>query len=77
MCSYNILVIALALTGKAEATYDVLPMEVKATFKSATDALRDRLQPVKREALKSAELIKRRQMHSQWTRMPRSSRDSF
>ena len=38
---------------------DVLPLEVKATFKSATDALRDRLQPVKREALKSAELIKR------------------
>ena len=47
------------LTGKAEAT------EVKATFKSATDALRDRLQPVKREALKSAELIKRRQMQTE------------
>ena len=55
----------LHLTGKAEATYDVLPMEVKATFKSATDALRDCLQPVKREALKSAELIKRRQMQTE------------
>ena len=37
----------LHLTGRAEATYDVLPQEVKTTFKSATDALRDRLQPVK------------------------------
>ena len=55
----------LHLTGKAEATYDVLPLEVKATFKSATDALRDCLHPVKREALKSAELIKRRQMQTE------------
>ncbi len=47
------------LTRKAEATCDVLPPEVIATFKSATDALRDRLQPAKREVLKSAELIKR------------------
>ena len=46
----------LHLTGKAEATY-VLPTEVKATFKSATDTLRDRLQPVKREALKFARTV--------------------
>ena len=47
----------LHLTGKAEATYDVLPTEVKATFKSATDTLRDRLQPVKGEALKFARTV--------------------
>ena len=55
----------LHLTGRAEATYDVLPMEVKTTFKSAMDALRGRLQPVKREALKSAELMKRKQTHNE------------
>lgn len=43
----------------------MLPREVKTTFKSATDALRDHLQPVKREALKSAELIKRKQIQTE------------
>ena len=55
----------LHLTGRAEATYDVLPPEVKTTFKAAVDALRDHLQPVKREALKSAELIKKKQMQNE------------
>ena len=51
--------LSLACLEELRLTYDVLPLEVKTTFRSATDNLRDRLQPVKREALKPAELIKR------------------
>ena len=57
----QVLQFELHLTGRAEATYDVLPLEVKTTFRSVTKALRDRLLPVNREALKSAELIKVKQ----------------
>ena len=51
----------LLLTGKAERMYDVLPEGTKATFKEATEALRKRLSPVRREALVSAQLMRRRQ----------------
>ncbi len=51
----------LHLTGRAEARYDVLPEEAKGSVSAAVDALRERLQPVKRDALRSAELMKRRQ----------------
>ena len=61
----QLLQLELHLTGKAETTYDVLSSEVKANFKSAADALRHWLQPVKRETLKSAELIKRKQTQSE------------
>ena len=55
----------LHLSGRAEATYDVLPQEVKSNFKTAADALREHLQPVKRDALMSAELIRRRQVQGE------------
>ena len=51
----------LLLTGKAERVYDVLPEGAKATFKEATEALGKRLSPVRREALVSAQLMRRRQ----------------
>ena len=51
----------LHLTGHTEAVYDVLPSETKSRFSTAVDALRNRLQPVKWDALRSAELIKKRQ----------------
>ena len=55
----------LHLTRKAEATYDVLSLEANTNFKSAADALRNRLQPVRREVLKSAESIKRKQIQNE------------
>ena len=50
----------LHLTGH-EAVYDVLLSKTKSGFSTAVDALMDHLQPVKQDALCSAELIKRRQ----------------
>ena len=60
----QILQLEFHLTGKAVATHDVLSSEVKNNSKSAANALRDCLQPVNREALKYAELIKRKQTQS-------------
>jgi hypothetical protein len=51
----------LHLTGKAERVYEVLPPEEKQTFASATEALGRRIQPAKREALASAQLLRRKQ----------------
>ena len=51
----------LHLVGRAEVVYEALPSEVKGSFTTAVEALRKRLQPPKRDALRSAELIKRKQ----------------
>ena len=51
----------LHLVGRAEAVYKTLPTEVKGSFTTAVEALRKRLQPPKRDALRSAQLIKRKQ----------------
>ena len=51
----------LHLVGRAEKIYNVLDKEYKKTYTSATKALRTRLCPVRREALKSAELLRRKQ----------------
>ena len=55
----------LHLVGKAEKIYNVLDKESKKTYASATKALRDRLCPVRREALKSAELLRRKQQQNE------------
>ena len=47
--------------GRAEAVYETLPADVKGSFTTAVEALRKRLQPPKRDALRSAQLIKRKQ----------------
>ena len=51
----------LHLAGKAESIYAVLPPEEKETFEKASQALGKRVQPAKREALSSAQLLRRRQ----------------
>ena len=43
------------------SVYELLPAEVKQTFTAAVEALRERLQPARREALTSTRLMKRRQ----------------
>ena len=44
-----------------EAIYEVLPDEVKQSLDSARSALRERLYPVRRDALMSAKLMCRKQ----------------
>ena len=51
----------LHLMGRAEGLYDVLPDHVKHSSDSAMLALRERLHPVRRDALVSAQLMLRRQ----------------
>ena len=51
----------LHLTGRAEELYDVLPEDVKQSSESAISALGDRLHPIRRDALASAQLIRRKQ----------------
>ena len=51
----------LHLAGRAERVYEVLPSMSKVSFKAATEALQKRLNPVKREALVSAQLMRRKQ----------------
>ena len=51
----------LLLSEKAEQLYDLLPAKVKTSFAAATEALQARLNPVRREALVSAQLVRRRQ----------------
>ena len=51
----------LHLVGRAEVVHEALPSEVKGSFTIAVEALRKQLQPPKRDALRSAELIKRKQ----------------
>ena len=51
----------LLLSGRAERIYELLPGSCKSTFQDATTALQRRLEPVGRDALRSAQLIRRRQ----------------
>lgn len=51
----------LHLTGKAESIYAVLPVDDKDTFEKASKALGERVRLAKREALSSAQLLRRRQ----------------
>ena len=51
----------LHLAGRAERVYEVLPSTSKVSFKVATGALQKRLNPVEREALVSAQLMRRKQ----------------
>ena len=53
------------MVGKAEKIYNVLDKESKKTYASATKALRNRLCPIRREALKSAELLRRKQQQNE------------
>ena len=49
----------LLLSGRAERIYELMPGSVKGTFQEATTALQKRLEPVGRDALRSAQLIRR------------------
>ena len=52
----------LHLAGRAERVYEVLPSSSKTSFKAATEALQKRLNPVQREALVSAQLMRSNRM---------------
>ena len=60
----------LHLAGRAERVYEVLPSHVKESYVKATEALQERLNPVEREALVSAKLMRRKQQ-------PNKSVDEF
>ena len=51
----------LHLTGKAERLFELLPNECRQSYEAAVEGLKKRLTPVRREALPSAQLIKRKQ----------------
>ena len=51
----------LRLKGRAEHLFEVLSEEPKVSFQAAVDSLRRRLAPVRREALVSSQLMKRKQ----------------
>ena len=55
----------LLLTGRAEKIYELLSDSVKESFQTATEALHKRLTPVRREALVSAQLMRRRQQNTE------------
>ena len=55
----------LHLCRKAERVYEVLPSEQKQRFETANSALKARLCLVKREALLSAQLMRRRQRNNE------------
>ena len=55
----------LHLVGRAEAVYETIPADVKGSFATAVEALRKSLQPPKRDALRSAQLIKRKQQSNE------------
>ena len=57
----KLLQLELHLSGRAKQLYEVLPTEEKASFEKAVEALGHRLQPVKSEALLSAQLMCRKQ----------------
>ena len=57
----TLLQLELHLTGRAEEIYEVLPETVKRSPDSAMSALRERLHPVRNDALVSAQLMRRRQ----------------
>lgn len=57
----------LLLTEKAEQVYQLLHDRAKASFSEATQALQSRLNPVRREALVSAQLMRCKQRRvSRW-----------
>ena len=58
------------MAGRAERVYEVLPSHVKESYVKATEALQERLNPVEREALVSAQLMHRKQQ-------PNESVDEF
>ena len=51
----------LLLTGKAEKLYELLPAGDLRSYQIAVDALKKRLTPAGREALRSAQLMRRKQ----------------
>ena len=53
----------LHLAGRAERVYEILPSQVKESYVKATEALQERLNPVEREALVSAQLMCRKQQN--------------
>ena len=55
----------LRLKGRAERLFEVLPSESKSSFKSAVEGLKKRLAPARRDALLSAQLMKRKQLPSE------------
>ena len=57
----KLLQLELRLKGRAERLFDFLSKESKSSFQAAVDGLRKRLAPVRREALVSAQLMKRKQ----------------
>ena len=57
----KLLHLELRLKGRAEQVFSVLPKESVCDFSTAVSSLRKRLAPVRREALLSAQLIKRKQ----------------
>ena len=61
----KLLQLELRLKGRAEQVFNVLPKESVCDFSTAVDSLRKRLAPVRREALLSAQLIKRKQKHTE------------
>ena len=61
----RLLQLEIHLAGRAEQVYEVLMPEGKATFSKAVDALKQRLQPVRSEALLSVQLMRRKQRDSE------------
>ena len=57
----KLLQLELRLKGRAERLFEVLSKESKSSFQAAVDGLRKQLAPVRREALVSAQLMKRKQ----------------
>ena len=51
--------------GLSDQLYEILPYKAKSSFSTAMDALKQRLHPVRSEALLSAQLIKRKQKYSE------------
>ena len=55
----------LHLDGRAERVYEILPSQVKESYVKVTEALQERLNPVEREALLSAQLMCRKQQQNE------------
>ena len=55
----------IRLAGRDERLFEVLPKESKGSFNTAVDSLKKRLAPARRDALLSAQLMKRKQLPSE------------
>ena len=55
----------LCLKGRAERLFEVLPKESKSSLSSAVESLKKHLVPARRDALLSAQLMKRKQLPSE------------